>query len=225
MTILGIYAMRNVTNNEEARACVPVRANPSFFNPHCILPYDLTSEHIRQAMTDFTDFLGFISQQLHAKGIPRLESFLMPATFSGIVGEFMNISIPRYCSTLVKNQYHNGHPDLIPSGMFPGNAVQYGHDGIEIKGSRRASGWQGHNPERVWLVVSHFDSNTSSDKRKGVGPKPFRFMGVYAAKLEEEDWTFSGRSATSRRTITASVKQSGAKRMKANWVYKDSAGQ
>ena len=214
--------MRNTADNEEARACVPVPINLCLFNPHCVLPYDLTSEHIYQAMTDFTDFLGFVNRQLHAKGIPRLESFLMPANFSSIVGEFMNISIPKYCPALVKNQYHNGHPDLIPKGMFPGDAVQYAHEGIETKGSRRASGWQGHNPESVWLVVFHFDSNTSNDQRKGIGPKPFRFRGVYAAKLEEEDWTFSGRSATSRRTITASVNRRGAEKMKANWVYKDS---
>ncbi len=211
-----------MTNEKEAQACIPVPVNPNSFNPNSVLPYELTSEHIRQAMIEFVDFLGFVNQQLHTKEIPRLESFLMPANFSSIVGEFMNISVPKYCSSLVKNQYHNGHPDLIPSGMFPNNAVQYAQDGIEIKGSRHASGWQGHNPESVWLVVFHFDSNTSNDGRKGIGPKPFRFVGVYAAKLEMEDWTFSGRSATSRRTITASVNRNGAEKMKANWVYESS---
>ncbi len=214
--------MPNITEDKELLACTPVPVNPDLFNPHCTLPYDLTLEHIRQAMEDFIDFLGFINQQLHTKGIPRLESFLMPANFSSMVGEFMNISIPRYCFSLVKNQYHNGHPDLLPSGMFPGNAVQYAQEGIEVKGSRHASGWQGHNPESVWLMVFHFDSNTSRDKGKGIGPKPFRFKGVYAAKLEKEDWTFSGRSATSRRTITASVNRSGTGKMRANWVYGDS---
>lgn len=209
-------------NDKEARACIPVPVNPNVFNPNCALPYGLTLEHIRQAMMDFIDFLGFINQQLHTKEIPRLESFLMPANFSSIVGEFINISIPKHCSRLAKNQYHNGHPDLIPSGMFPDNAVQYAQDGIEIKGSRHASGWQGHNPESVWLMVFYFDSNTSNDERKGIGPKPFRFRGVYGAKLEKEDWTFSGRSATSRRTITASVNRNGAEKMKTNWVYKDS---
>lgn len=164
---------------------------------------------------DFLGFLGFINQQLHAKNIPRLESFLMPAGFSSIVGEFMNISIPKYCAGLAKNRYHNGHPDLIPRGKFPDDAVQYATEGIEVKGSRHSSGWQGHNPESVWLMVFHFDSNTSSDKEKGVDPKPFRFRGVYAAKLEKDDWTFSGRSATSRRTITASVNRSGVE-----WVYR-----
>ena len=87
--------MPNITEDKELLACTPVPVNPDLFNPHCTLPYGLTLEHIRQAMEDFIDFLGFINQQLHAKGIPRLESFLMPANFSSMVGEFMNISIPR----------------------------------------------------------------------------------------------------------------------------------
>jgi len=207
--------------NEEARACVPIPVEPQFFNSNCLLSYGLTVEHIHSAMNDFIDFLGFINQQLHTKEIPCIESFLMPANFSSIVGEFMNMSIPKYCPSLVKNRYHNGYPDLIPSGMFPDDAVQYVQEGIEIKGSRHASGWQGHNPEAVWLMVFHFDSNTSNDKFKGIKPKPFRFKGIYVAKLEKEDWTFSGRSATSRRTITASVNRDGAAKMTRNWVYKD----
>jgi hypothetical protein len=71
-------------------------------------------------------------------------------------------------------------------------------------------------------MMFHFDSNTSRDKGKGIDPKPFRFKGVYAAKLEKEDWTFAGRSVTSRRTITASVNRSGTGKMRANWVYEDS---
>jgi hypothetical protein len=207
-------------SDKEALACMPQPIKPNSFNPSCILPYGLTIEHVARAMDDFLDFLGFINQQLHAKKIPRLESFLMPAGFSSIVGEFMNISIPKYCAGLAKNQYHNGHPDLIPRGMFPDDAVQYATEGIEVKGSRHGSGWQGHNPESVWLMVFHFDSNTSNDKKKGIDPKPFRFRGVYAAKLEKNDWNFSGRSATSRRTITASVNRSGVEKMRLNWVYR-----
>lgn len=207
-------------SDDEMRACVPVPVDPAFFNPDCVLPYGLTPEHICRAMSDFVDFLGFVNQQLHSRGVVRLESFLMPANFSSIVGEFMNISIPKHCSGLVKNRYHNGHPDLIPSGMFPDDAVQYAQEGIEVKGSRHTSGWQGHNPESVWLMVFHFDSNTPKDQDRKVGPKPFCFKGVYAAKLEKEDWSFSGRSATSRRTITASVNRSGVEKMKANWVYR-----
>jgi hypothetical protein len=215
----------SITDDKELQACTPVPVNPDCFNPNCVLPYGLRAEHVCRAMEDFIDFLGFINQQLHTKGIPRLESFLMPANFSSIVGEFMNISIPKYCANLAKNQYHNGHPDLVPRGMFPGDAVQYAQEGVEVKGSRHATGWQGHNPEAVWLMVFHFDSNTSNDRRRGIAPKPFRFRGVYAARLEKEDWAFSGRSATSRRTITASVTHSGVEKMRANWVYEDSGKQ
>ena len=37
----------------------------------------------------------------------------MPANFSSMVGEFMSATIPKYCKTLAKNTYHNGHPDLV----------------------------------------------------------------------------------------------------------------
>ncbi|MYC97582.1 MAG: hypothetical protein F4X14_21730 [Caldilineaceae bacterium SB0661_bin_32] len=205
----------------EADACRPIPVETSAFNEKAVLPYGLTVSNLQSAMQDFVDFLGFINQQLHSRSLSRLESFLMPANFSSIVGEFMNETIPQYCSTLVKNQYHNGHPDLIPAGMFNGNSVQYSQEGIEIKASRHRSGWQGHNPEAVWLLVFHFDSNTARDRSIDVPPKPFQFRGVYGAQLEEEDWNFSGRSETSRRTITASVNRQGVTKMKENWMYED----
>ncbi len=207
--------------DQELNACSPIPVNPEFFNPNYYLPYGLEISHIYQAMNEFIDFLGFINGQLKTKNMSRLESFLMPANFSSMVGEFMNMSIPKYCPSLVKNQYHNGHPDLIPVNTFPNNAVQYSSQGIEVKGSRHLRGWQGHNPESGWLMVFCFDSNTSSDNIKNVEPKPFVFRAIYAAKLAQEDWIFSGRSVTSRRTITASVNKNGFNKMKTNWIYKD----
>jgi hypothetical protein len=170
-------------------------------------------------MAEFTDFLGFINQQLSTKGINRMETMLMPANFSSMVGEFMGSAIPRYCSTLAKNAYHNGHPDLVPSGRFPRNAAQHSDEGIEIKASRYLKGWQGHNPEEVFLLVFVFDSNRPVDTSEGTAPKPFRFVMVVGAPLVKTDWLFSGRSEGSRRTITASVTQSGYAKMMANWIY------
>ena len=172
-------------------------------------------------MTDFSNFLGLVNQQLVSREMQRLETIVMPANFSSMVGEFMAVNIPRYCTTLVKNQYHNGHPDLIPTGMFVNNAVQYSHKGVEIKASRYFRSWQGHNPENIWLMVFIFDSNRPEDSAKNVAPKPFRFVQVVGARLTKRDWIFSGRSKTSRRTITASVTESGYKKMMKNWIYKD----
>lgn len=204
----------------EIMACTPNPVNRDEFNRDVQLPYGLTTEHLRLAMSDFVDFLGFINTQLHDKGIVRLESMLMPANFSSIVGEFVISAIPKHCSSMVKNQYHNGHPDLIPAGQFPNNAVQHANVGIEVKASRYTRGWQGHNPEDVWLMVFVFDSNRPRDTGIGTPPKPFRFRQVLGARLEQSDWLFSGRSATSRRTITASVTTSGYRKMSDNWIYR-----
>ena len=127
-------------------------SRPSFL----FLPYRLTSAEAAKA---FLDFLRFINTRLHDEKLPRLESIIMSANFSSLVGEFMNAGIPKYCKTLVKNKYHNGHPDMIPAGMFPGDSVQHAAEGIEIKASRYVRGWQGHNAEDTWLMVFVYDSN------------------------------------------------------------------
>jgi hypothetical protein len=211
----------------EGNACQPLPLNPKGFNKNAKIPFGLTVGHIQAAMQEFADFLGFINSQLNTRSIPRLESFMMPANFSSLVGEFVNASIPKYCKTLVKNRYHNGHPDLIPAGKFQGDAVQYAKEGIEIKASRHLSGWQGHNAEDAWLMVFVFDSNSSridAETNKLPPPRPFHFVKVIGAQIHKSDWKFSGRSKTSRRTITASVMRSGYEKMEANWIYRHSPG-
>lgn len=210
-----------MSQNLEEIACCAHPVDPNGFNLNANIPYGCTIQHIQQVMNDFTDFISFINQQLHSRHLERFESLLMPANFSSLVGEFMITAIPKYCSTLAKNQYHNGHPDLIPSGQFPNNAVQYISEGIEVKASRYLRGWQGHNPEDTWLMVFVFDSNRPSDVANNIQPKPFRFVKVVGASLTQQDWSFSGRSASSRRTITASVTNSGYQKMMANWIYQD----
>jgi hypothetical protein len=200
----------------EQMACIPLPLNVSGFNPACNLPYGLEIEHIQSAMQDFLEFLGFINSQLYTKSIPRLETMLMSANFSSIVGEFMSSTIPKYCHSLTKNRHHNGHPDLVPIGFYPDNDTLHSSEGIEIKASRYHRGWQGHNPEDVWLMVFVFDSNRANDSE----PRQFRFISVSGAKLQKEDWSFSGRSAESRRTITASVTPSGFAKMASNWIYR-----
>lgn len=206
--------------SKEAVACKPVPLDPNGFNPKARIPYGVGTVHIRRAMEEFLDFLGFINGQLLTKRIERLESFLMPANFSSIVGEFMAAAIPKHCKTIVRNTYHNGHPDLVPDGHYPGNSILHGPEGIEVKGSRHTHGWQGHNAEACWLMVFVFDSNTSRDAGLEIDPKPFQFLKVVGAKLDESDWQFSGRSGTSRRTITARLKRSGYEKMEGNWIYR-----
>lgn len=204
----------------EITACIPEPVDPSGFNSQAKIPYGCTAEHIRRAMEEFIQFLGLINSLLTSKEMSSIETILMPANFSSIVGEFVCAAIPKYCSTLCKNQYHNGHPDLIPIGKYPGNASQYCPEGIEVKASRYLQAWQGHNPEECWLMVFIFEASRASDSVKKIEPIPFKFLMVAGAKLKKRDWKFSGRSGKSRRTITASVKPSGYKKIINNWIYK-----
>ncbi len=210
-----------MSGNLERLASIPKPLNPDGFNQRSQLPYGLTIRHVHAARHDFLDFLGLVNGTLYGKSLPRLESLLMPASFSSVVGEFMTVTIPKYCHTLAKNAYHNGHPDLLPKGMFPGDSMLHANEGIEVKASRYLKGWQGHNPEECFLLVFVFDSSRPSDKAKGVAARPFSFVKVVGAKLEAADWQFAGRSQTSRRTITATVLPSGHAKMEGNWVYRD----
>jgi hypothetical protein len=206
-------------------AAAPLALNEHGFNAQCELPYSLRAAHIRSAMKDFLSFLELINDSLVSKDIDPLESFLMPANFSSIVGEFMAAAIPRYCPTLTKNRYHNGHPDLIPVGVYTNDASLHADQGIEIKASRHISGWQGHNAEDVWLMVFVFSSSSPRDAINGEPFAPFHFVKVIGAQIAKSDWNFSGRSATSRRTITATVNGSGFKKMEANWIYRAKGGE
>ncbi len=150
----------------EEQACTALPISENSFNSVCVLPSGLMVEHRKAAMGDFIDFLSFINSQLYTRETSRLETMLMSANFSSIVGEFMSATIPKYCGSLVKNRYHNGHPDLIPAGMFVNNSVQYSSEGVEIKASRYSNAWQGHNPENVWLMVFVFNSDSASRSRR-----------------------------------------------------------
>lgn len=203
----------------ERAACTPAPVRIEHFNPRAVIPHGVTTAHICAAMNEYVDFIRMVNQRMLENGSIRFESILMPANFSSIVGEFMSAGIPKQHTGIVKNGYHNGHPDMVPAGRFPDNSVQHAGEGIEVKGSRYLKGWQGHNPEETWLMVFMFDSNRPVDAFEGIAPKPFRFLRVAGAQLTTSDWQFAGRSATSRRTITATVKDSGYRKMMANWIY------
>lgn len=190
------------------------------FNQNAVILCGVMAEHICEAMNSFLDFLGFLNDQLSTKSIQALECMLMPANFSSIVGEFITSAIPRHCKTVVKNQYHNGHPDLLPIGKYKNDASQYGHEGIEIKGSRYLRGWQGHNAEASFLMVFCYEFGRPTGELRGVAFKPFKFLLVCGAQLDQCDWTFAGRSEASRRTITAAVNKTGYEKMIKNWTYR-----
>ena len=166
-------------------------------------------------MVAFIDFLGFLNQQLRTRDLPRIEMLMMPANFSSLVGEFIVSSIPKYCPGLVKNRYHNGHPDLLPQGRYPDDLVLHGPAGIEVKASRYPGGWQGHNAEECWLMVFVFKSTAP---RRATGAVPFKFRSVYLARLKSR-LEVRGPQRNQSAHITATVTKTGEKKLQSNWIY------
>lgn len=141
-----------------------------------------------------------------------IEELMLGNAFSGFLGEILVKQIAKRSKTLARNVKVGGHPDLISRGKYPDDSVLRGDEGIEVKMSRHLGGWQGHNPEEGWLMVfvysvGHHDS-------------PTEILQVLTAHLTKKDWSFSGRSKTSRRTITASVTKAGMEKLRANWIYR-----
>ncbi len=195
--------------------------HPRGFLANAQLPYDLRVTEIRAAMDDFCDFLYNVNNFLVGKGYDRLEEMLSGAMYSGLVSELVVQSLSKQSAAVVANAWHNGRPDLIPRGLYGDQGVLRGEEGVEVKASRYQSGWQGHNIESGWLMIFqyHIDLTATPVEER----EPTTFDRVLCAKLDEPDWSFSGRGAASRRTITASIRKSGTEKLAANPVYLDPA--
>lgn len=193
--------------------------HPRGFDQQLDLPYGLRVAEVRAALEDVYDFLYNVNTFLTRKGWERLEETLMAATFSGVISEMLVQSISKQSKSVVKNQYHNGRPDLVPRGHYESDSVLQGEEGIEVKASRNAGGWQGHNVESGWILIFHYQVDLEAEPVED--RQPTKFARVLLAQLDEVDWSFSGRREGSRRTITASILRSGMEKLLARPLYLD----
>jgi hypothetical protein len=196
--------------------------DPRDFDTDVELPYDLTIEAIRATMEDVYETLFTINSGLTAKGLDRLEETLLGNSFSGLLSELVVKGLARHSDALARNIKVGGHPDLIPAGKYPSDSVLQG-EGVEVKMSIQTGGWQGHNPEAGWIMVFQYSKDVST--RPVHKRRPSEYLRVLIAKLEREDWSFSGRRGQSRRTPTASILKSGTQKLLRSAIYELGRGQ
>ncbi|HUC00386.1 MAG TPA: hypothetical protein VMS11_11220 [Solirubrobacterales bacterium] len=187
------------------------------FNEDVDLPFDLQVAEVREALEEVYDFLRDINYFLASRGYDRLEEIILGNSLSGFISELVVKRIGANSETLARNEKIGGHPDLIPRDKYPDNAALRAEDGIEVKTSIQSGGWQGHNPERSWVMVVQYsvDALTEPVQER----RPSEILKVMCALLDEEDWSFSGRVGASRRTPTASILKSGTAKLHANAIY------
>lgn len=193
--------------------------HPRGFNEGADLPYGLRVAEVKAALDDIYDFLHNVNRFLVERGWDRLEEMLSAATFSGVMSELVVEGLSKRSATVIKNQYHNGRPDLVPRGIYDRNGCLHGEEGIEVKASRWSSGWQGHNVETGWIMICQYWIDVEADPVETRGPT--RIDRILCAQLAEADWSFAGRKEGSRRTPTASIKKTGVAKLASNLVYLD----
>lgn len=189
-----------------------------YFNSDVKLPYKLTIEEVKATINAVYDFLHGINTFLIERGYGRLEDLLLGNTFAGVLSEILIKNLSNYSATMVRNTRVGGYPDLIPHGVYLDDSILQGTEGIEIKVSKQRGGWQGHNPEAGWVMVFRYIVDTETLPAENRAPT--EIVEVLAAELESEDWNFSGREGTSRRTITASINRRGMEKLRANPIYR-----
>jgi hypothetical protein len=184
------------------------------------LPYGLAPNVFFRTVEDVHDLIHDVNTLLHAKSYRRLEELLDPAGFSGLISRTVAERLSRASRQLVVNQFHNGYPDLLVDGQYPGNSVQRGEGGLEIKASRKSSSWQSHGPRAGWFCVVQFELDEDSAKAV-VDRNPTCVRAVMLAELGEADWNWQPAGPGRMRSGTASVKPSGIVKLRAGAVWVD----
>jgi len=187
------------------------------FNRDVALPFGLQVTEVRDALEEIYDFLHDLNTFLVSRGYDRLEEIILGNSLSGFISELVVKRIGANSKSLARNEKIGGHPDLIPRGKYPEDSALRAENGIEVKTSIQSGGWQGHNPERSWILVVQYSVDVLTEPVNN--RRPSEILKVMCAQLEEKDWSFSGRVGASRRTPTASILKSGTLKLHENAIY------
>lgn len=191
----------------------------SAFNPAAELPFELRLKDFELAMQDIYDFFHDVNTALTDKGLQRLDDMLRPAIMSGLLSDMLTASMAKHSRTLTENRYFNGHPDLIVKGVYAGDAVKSGSDGVEIKTTRKSGGAvDTHGARDQWMCV--FVYMIDGESEPAVHRRPMTFSEVYLGNVTRDDFRRNARGELGTRTAT--LHREGIAKLRANWVYRGS---
>jgi hypothetical protein len=164
-------------------------------------------------MTFFYD----VNRGLVQRGLLRLDDMLRPAIMSGVLSDMLTASLAKHSRTLAVNLYHNGHPDLLVSGVYPDNKVKAGSEGVEIKTTRKAGGAvDTHGARDQWMCVFVYDVDNSTEPARERAP--MTVTEIYLGEVSKEDFRKNQRGELGTRTAT--LHKRGIEKLRTNWVYK-----
>jgi hypothetical protein len=192
------------------------QADPSKLNQNAILPFQLRLKDFELAMQDVYDFFYDVNLLLVGKGLQRLDDMLRPAIMSGLLSDMLTASMAKHSRTLVQNNYFNGHPDLVVRGVYAGDSVKAGSDGLEIKTTRKSGGAvDTHGARDQWMCVFVYDIDNVTEP--AISRRPMDFTEVYLGQVSVADFRQNPRGLLGTRTAT--LDRDGIKKLRQNWIY------
>lgn len=187
------------------------------FNDEATLPFQLRLDDIRSAAQDVYDFFFDVNSTLQEKGLERLDDMLRPAIMSGVLSDMLTASLAKHSRTLVVNRHFNGHPDLVVNGVYPGNAVAAGEQGLEIKTTRKIGGAVDmHGAREQWLCVFVYSVDGVSEPARDRAP--MSFTEIYLGHVTVEDFRHNARGELGTRTAT--LHAAGIAKLRRSWIYR-----
>jgi len=169
------------------------------------------------AMQDVYDFFFDVNAHLTGKGLQRLDDMLRPAIMSGLLSDMLTASLAKHSRVLTENEYFNGHPDLIVQGVYAGNAVKAGEEGVEIKTTRKAGGAvDTHGARDQCMCVFVYTVDTASEP--AINRAPMTFTEVYLGRVTTDYFRKNVRGELGTRTAT--LHKDGIKKLRDSWIYK-----
>ncbi|MEY2537806.1 MAG: hypothetical protein QOG67_1546 [Verrucomicrobiota bacterium] len=192
----------------------PKREN---FNTNAQLPYELRINDFEIAMQDVYDLFFDVNSGLLDKGLERLDDFLRPAIMSGLISDLLTASIAKHARALTMNAYFNGHPDLVLKGVYAGDRVKAGSEGVEIKTTRKSGGAvDTHGARDQWMAVFVYDVDAATEPARD--RRAMTFTEVYLGKVEVADFRKNPRGELGTRTAT--LHREGILKLRENWIYR-----
>jgi hypothetical protein len=191
--------------------------NPRCFNDKALLPFELRLKDFDMAMQDIYDFFYDINRGLVERGLLRLDDMLRPAIMSGLLSDMLTASLAKHSRTLTVNLFHNGHPDLVVNGVYPGNKVKAGAEGVEIKTTRKSGGAvDTHGARDQWMCVFVYVVDGATEPARN--REPMTFTELYLAKVTLNDFRRNPRGELGTRTATLHKK--GIEKLRQHWIYR-----
>ena len=188
-----------------------------FFNSKAKLPFELRLKDFELALQDIYDFFYDVNTALIGKGLQRMDDMLRPAIMSGLLSDMLTASVARHSRALTENRYFNGHPDLIVKGVYAGDAIKSGSEGVEIKTTRKAGGAvDTHGARDQWMCVFVYMIDAESEPANA--RQPMTFTEVYMGDVTREDFRKNARGELGTRTAT--LHKDGVAKLRSNWIYK-----